>query len=44
MANDFLNQLVGYVKQFFKGVFYILSLQWRKAWEIAKRDDGSRKG
>lgn len=41
---DFINQFAGYVKTFFKGVFYILTLQWRKAIEIAKADGRSGKG
>lgn len=42
--NNFINQFAGYVKTFFKGVFYILTLQWKKAIEIAKADSRIGKG
>ncbi len=36
MSSNLLNQFLGYVKTFFTGVYYILTLQWGKAWKIAK--------
>lgn len=32
--NNLLNQLLGYVKEYFQGVWYMLTGQWKKAWDL----------
>jgi hypothetical protein len=36
---DFINSF----KRYFRGVFYILTLQWKKAWDLASGKDPESK-